>query len=268
LSNEHPKGNEVSGARVSGSLQPAESQLTHPASGNGAARPRNYILSHIPEAQYAYLAKFLIPMDLPLGFQLSQPHQEIENCYFPTSGLISTDALTENGDSVEVGLTGREGFSGVVGLMGHPQMAHSVIMQGAGAGYRIRLSVFREEYLKGGPLLQLVQSFLYMQMTQMTQSVLCNRLHPVEARLARWLLTSVDRMEAETLQLTQEFLAQMLGSRRSTVTVAAGSLQRAGWIDYTRGRIKIVNRTGLESASCECYRIVRATYDRLLPRNF
>ncbi|WP_263383415.1 Crp/Fnr family transcriptional regulator [Granulicella arctica] len=242
--------------------------MTLPSTGNGLARPRNYILAQMPEAQFHYLSKFLVPLDLPLGFHLSQPHQDIENLYFPTSGLISTDALTESGDSVEVGVTGREGFAGVVGLLGYPQMAHSVIMQGSGAGYRIRMSVFREEFLKGGQLAQLVHSFLYMQMTQMTQSVLCNRLHPVEARLARWLLTSADRMESNMLQLTQEFLAQMLGSRRSTVTVAAGSLQRAGWIDYTRGRIQIVNRVGLESAACECYRIVRTTYDRMLPANF
>jgi len=231
-------------------------------------RPRNYILSRMPEAQFSKLAKSLVPLELPLHFSLSQPSRDVEYLYFPTSGLISTDALAESGDSVEVGVTGREGFSGVVGLLGHSQMAHSVNMQGAGFGYRIRMPIFREEFLKGGPLQQLVHSFLYMQMSQMAQSVLCNRLHPVGARLARWLLTSADRMESETLQLTQEFLAQMLGSRRSTVTVAAGDLQRAGWIDYTRGRIRIANRKGLESAACECYRIVRATYDRLLPRNF
>jgi CRP-like cAMP-binding protein len=256
----------MSGMRTSS--QTADAQVVSPSAGNGAARSRNYILAQMPESQFHHLAKFLVPVDLPLGLHLSQPHQEIENIYFPTSGLISTDALTESGDSVEVGVIGREGFSGVVGLMGYPQMAHSVIMQGSGAGYRLRMSLFREEFLKGGILAQLVHSFLYMQMTQMTQSVLCNRLHPVEARLARWLLTSADRLESELLQLTQEFLAQMLGSRRSTVTVAAGSLQRAGWIDYTRGRIQITNRVGLESAACECYRIVRTTYDRMLPSHF
>jgi len=267
LSNVHPRGGEVSGLRGSASVQLTE-LTTSLSPGNGVARPRNYILSQIPEPQFQHLARFLVPLELPLGLHLSKPDQDIENLYFPTSGLISTDALTESGDSVEVGVTGREGFAGVMGLLGHPQMAHSVIMQGAGFGYRIRMSIFREEFLKGGPLLQLVHSFLYMQMTQMTQSVLCNRLHPVEARLARWLLTSADRMEADILQLTQEFLAQMLGSRRSTVTVAAGSLQRAGWIDYTRGRIRIVNRAGLESAACECYRIVQSTYDRMLPATY
>ena len=232
----------------------------------GSTRPRNYILSQMPEAQFAAISKSLVPFELPLHMQLSQPNQEIEYAYFPTSGLISTDALTESGDSIEVGVTGREGFSGVAGILGQPQMANSVIMQGGGFGYRLRLSIFREEVLKGGPLLQLVHSFVYMQMTQMTQSALCNRLHPVEARLARWLLTSADRMETENLQLTQEFLAQMLGSRRSTVTVAAGNLQRLGCIDYSRGRIRITNRNELETCACECYRIVKSTYDRLLPK--
>ncbi len=233
-----------------------------------SARPRNYILSHMPAEQYANIARFLVPVELPLHMQLSMPNQSIEHLYFPTSGLISTDAITESGESVEVGVTGREGFSGVNGLLGHPQMAHTVVMQGSGMGYRIRLSVFREEFLKGGSLQQLVYSFLYMSMVQMSQSILCNRMHPVEARLARWLLTSADRMQEETLQLTQEFLSQMLGSRRSTVTVAAGALQAAGLIDYSRGRIRITDRPRLERAACECYGMVRAVYERLLPKDY
>jgi CRP-like cAMP-binding protein len=107
-----------------------------------------------------------------------------------------------------------------------------------------------------------------MQMVQMSQSVLCNRLHPVEARMARWLLSAGDRTQSDSLHLTQEFLAQMLGSRRSTVTVSAGNLQREGLIDYTRGRVRIVDRPGLEAKACECYHIVRATYDTLIGRDY
>ncbi len=222
----------------------------------------------MPEEHFQALSKFLVPVDLPMSMQLSTPNLPIEYLYFPVSGLISTDALTERGESVEVGLIGREGFSGLAGLMGHVQMSHSVIMQGPGAGFRLRCSLMRDEFLKGGVLAQLVYDFAYMQMVQMTQSVLCNRMHPVEARLSRWLLTSADRTEAEELYLTQEFLAQMLGSRRSTVTVAAGELQRLGAIDYSRGKIRIVNRAVLESRSCECYGIVRGVYDRMLPKKF
>jgi CRP-like cAMP-binding protein len=226
--------------------------------------PQNLILSKLPENQLSALAKFLIPVDLPIGMRLSEPHHPIEHAYFPLTGLVSTDTLTASGESVEVGVVGREGFAGAYGLLGHPQMQHSVQMQGSGTGLRIRMSILREEFLKGGVLAQSVYDFLYLQMVQMSQSVLCNRLHSVDARLARWLLTSADRSESEQLMLTQEFLAQMLGSRRSTVTVAAGDLQRQGMIDYKRGKIRISNRAALEAVSCECYSIVKAAYDRVL----
>jgi CRP-like cAMP-binding protein len=223
------------------------------------------ILSRLPEGQLATLGRYLVPVDLPSGMRLSEPHQPIEHAYFVLTGLISTDALTSSGESVEVGVIGREGFSGLAGLLGHPQMQHSVQVQGSGHGLRIRLSVLREEFLKGGVLAQLIYDFMYLQTVQMSQSVLCNRLHPVEARLARWLLASADRSESELLMLTQEFLAQMLGSRRSTVTVAAGVLQRQGMIDYKRGKIHIADRAKLESVSCECYQIVKAAYEMVLP---
>jgi len=222
----------------------------------------------MPEEQYRALSRFLVPVDLPLGMRLSEPNQAIENIYFPVGGLISVDALTERGESVEVGVIGREGFAGVCALLGHRQMAHSVVMQGAGSGLRIRAGIVREEFLKGGVFSQLVHSFLYMQMVQVAQSVLCGRLHSVDMRMARWMLTAADRMGTDSLQITQEFLAQMLGSRRSTVTVAAGQLQRQGLIDYARGRVKIVDRQGLEAISCECYQVVRGTYDELIGRDY
>ncbi len=233
-----------------------------------SVRPRNLILTRMPEEQFRALARFLVPVDLPLGMQLAAPAAPIEYVYFPVSGLISVDALTSSGESVEVGVIGREGMSGVYGILGHSQGSHSVVMQGPGTGLRIRMNLVRDEFLKGGPFAQLIYSFLYMQMVQMSQSVLCNRLHPVEARMARWLLSAGDRTQSDSLHLTQEFLAQMLGSRRSTVTVSAGNLQREGLIDYTRGRVRIVDRPGLEAKACECYHIVRATYDTLIGRDY
>ena len=222
----------------------------------------------MPEEQYRAIARLLVPVDLPLGTVLSSPNEAIEHVYFPVSGLISVDALTDKGESVEVGVIGREGLSGVWGLLGLPQMGHSVIMQGSGTGLRTRTSVMREEFLKGGVLAQIIFSFLYMQTTQISQSVLCNRLHPVDVRMARWLLTASDRSQSDKLELTQEFLAQMLGSRRSTVTAAAGQLQREGFIDYTRGKIQITNRPGLEAHTCECYHIVRNTYESMIGKDF
>jgi CRP-like cAMP-binding protein len=230
-------------------------------------RPRNIILSQLPADEYAALAKHLVPVELPLEKRLSEPNQPIEYLYFLNSGLISTDAVTLKGEQVEVGLIGREGFAGLPALLDQPQMSHSVIMQGAGEGFRIRSSFVRSEFLKGGVLQKLVHAFAYLQLVQITQSVLCNRMHEVEGRLARWLLSSADRMESDLLHLTQEFLSQMLGVQRSTVTVAAGDLQRNGMIGYSRGRIHILDRPGLTSKACECYGIVNASYNRILKKN-
>lgn len=225
---------------------------------------RNIVLAQLPENEFAMLEKHLAPVALPLGMKLSQPGAPIEFVYFPNSGLISTDAMTQGGDQVEVGVAGREGFSGFPALLDQPQMAHTVVMQGAGDGLRIRTPILRAEFRKGGVLRDIVHSFLYLQFVQITQSVLCNRMHEVEPRLARWLLTSADRTESEVVNLTQEFLSQMLGVQRSTVTVAAGELQRQGMIEYTRGRIRLIDRAKLTDTACECYSIVNSSYQRLL----
>jgi len=225
------------------------------------------MLALLPDAEYETLAKFLVPVELPLEMRLSEPNEPIEYIYFLNSGLISTDALTEKGESVEVGVIGREGFSGLPALLDQPQMSHSVMMQGVGEGLRIRSSILRDQFVKGGMLQRLVHTFAYLQLVQVSQSVLCNRMHEVDARLARWLLTSADRMESESLNLTQEFLAQMLGVQRSTVTVAAGDLQRAGMIGYSRGKIHILDRVNLSRTACECYQIVSSTYQRVLQLN-
>jgi len=227
-------------------------------------RPRNLILAQLPDAEYEILAKSLVPVELPLEMRLSEPNEPIEYIYFLNSGLISTDAVTEKGESVEVGVIGREGFAGLPALLAQPQMSHSVLMQGPGEGLRIRSSILRDQFVRGGVLQRLVHTFAYLQLVQTAQSVLCNRMHEVDARLARWLLTSADRMESDSLNLTQEFLAQMLGVQRSTVTVAAGDLQRAGMIGYSRGRIQILDREKLSRVACECYRIVTSSYRRVL----
>jgi CRP-like cAMP-binding protein len=207
-----------------------------------------------------------VPVELPLEKRLSEPNRPIEYIYFLNSGLISTDATTRKGETVEVGLIGREGFAGLPALLDQPQMSHIVVMQGIGEGLRIRASIVREEFLKGGTLQKLVHSFAYLQLVQVSQSVLCNRMHPVEQRLARWLLASSDRMESSSLNLTHEFLAQMLGVQRSTVTVAAGDLQRQGMIGYSRGKIEIQDRKKLTALACECYGIVQSSYERVLNR--
>jgi len=238
--------------------------VTERASQVNPSRPRNVILAQLPAEEYAALGRYLTPVELPLGKRLSEPNLPIEYVYFANSGLISTDAVSVSGEQVEIGVIGREGFSGLPALLGQPQMSHSVIVQGVGEGLRLRSAILRSEFLKGGMLQKLVHTFCYLQMVQITQSVLCNRLHEVQGRLTRWLLTSADRSESNTLYLTQEFLSQMLGVQRSTVTVAAGELQRAGLIGYSRGNIQILDRAGLSQRACECYSVVNASYERIL----
>jgi CRP-like cAMP-binding protein len=206
----------------------------------------------------------MVEMELPLHKPLSEPNESIEYVYFLNRGLISTDAMTQSGETVEVGVIGREGFSGLPALWNQPQMSHSVVVQSAGTGIRVRSGIVRELFLRGGMLQTLVHNFAYLQMTQTAQSVLCNRLHTVDQRLARWLLVSADRMESEELRLTHEFLSHMLGVQRSTVTVAAGEMQRQGMIGYSRGKIYLLDRPRLAGAACECYSIVAAAYERLL----
>jgi len=247
-------------------LPTAHTLTPNPSTTLNSTRPRNIILSQLPADEYAALAKHLVPVELPLDKRLSEPNLPIEFIYFLNTGLISTDVVTLKGEQVEVGVIGREGFSGLPALLDQPQMSHSVIIQGSGEGFRIRSAVVRAEFLKGGMLQKLVHAFAYLQLVQITQSVLCNRMHEVEARLARWLLTSADRMESEFLHLTQEFLSQMLGVQRSTVTVAAGELQRNGLIGYSRGRIHIIDRAGLTAKACECYGIVNGPYERILKK--
>lgn len=233
----------------------------------GPSRSRNAILAHLPEEQYARLAGALQPVELTLGMELSQPNEVIEYAYFPEKGLISTDALTRSGDMIEIDVVGREGLTGLPALYGQPQMSHAVVVECAGHGHRIRTSLLRDVFLEGGELRRVIHNFSYLQLVQISQSVLCNRLHDVEARLARWLLTSANRMESDEIRLTQEFLAHMLGVQRSTLTVAAGELQRNGAIGYSRGKITIVSRPLLKKAACECYEIVDSAYRRLLKRD-
>jgi CRP-like cAMP-binding protein len=219
---------------------------------------RNLILSGLPQAQLALLAPHLVFVELPQGFVLVKPDTRTEYLYFLERGLASTDALSKTGRSVEVGVTGREGVVGFHTLLGEPTVPHLVIMQGAGAGYRIRASALQPEFAKGGEFQKLFHRFLYSHLVQISQSVLCNRLHEAEPRLARWLLMASDHMETDYLVLTQEFISQMLGSTRSTVTITAGELMDQGLIHYSRGKIRILDRPGLEKIACECYAIVRA----------
>jgi CRP-like cAMP-binding protein len=227
---------------------------------NHLPRPRsvrNTILAGLEPAKLEALRPHLTWVDLPQGFSLVNPDVPIDNLYFIEQGLASTDALSRGGRSVEVGVTGHEGIVGYQALLGLDRTSNLVIMQGAGAAWRLRLSVARQELLRDPRFLTLFHEFLVAHIAQISQSVLCNRLHEAENRLARWMLMASDHMESDTLGLTQEFISQMLGSTRSTVTITAGALQEAGMITYSRGKIRILDRAALERTACECYAVVR-----------
>jgi CRP-like cAMP-binding protein len=237
-------------------------QFNRPA--QNSSRPDNYILANLPEREYAQLSKSLVRVDLPIGFQFASAGDHTDYIYFPTAGVVSTTAVTSAGEVVEIGMTGGDGLIGIQALLGQTESKHSIVMQIAGQGLRTKVSVARELIAEQGQFTELFYENVHLQMLQMGQSALCNRLHEVKARLARWLLTASDRNRSEQLGLTQEFLSQMLGSRRSTVTVMAGELQREGLIEYTRGKISITNREDLEHVACECYQIVSSAYKKAL----
>lgn len=226
---------------------------------------RNVILSRLSEQERATLKPHLTPMDLPRDLELLSPNSSTDWVYFIERGLASVSASTRDGKAVEIGLIAREGVLGVSSLLGHPPMSQFVVMQSAGHGFRLRTSVLRKEMLKSATLLQSVHDATYMQMCSFAQSGVCNGMHEVEARLSRCLLTASDLMETDTMDFTQEFLGLMLGTQRTSVSVAAGTLQRSGLVSYQRGHLTILNRPMLEDAACECYTILREVYQRTFP---
>lgn len=202
---------------------------------------------------------------MPFGQNIYKPHEPVRHVYFPHNAMISIVANTAEGESVEVGVIGREGMAGVPALIGADGISpHESMVQLADSGMRMRAEVAREEFKRGGAFQDLLLRFMQAKNVQIARSAACNRLHTVEERLARWLLMTHDRAASDELPLTQEFIAMMLGCRRAGITSAAITLQGDGLISYQRGHITILDRAGLEDFTCECYSIVKAEYDRLL----
>jgi len=224
---------------------------------------RNKILAALPQQELARIAPHLTPIELGIGLDMSRPGEKPSHGYFVESGMASIVTVMKNGDTVETGLVGMEGVVGVPVLLGTESTPGRTFMQIAGKGFSIKTSVLSAEFERGGTLYQKVKVYLQAHLVQTAQIAACNRLHDIAPRLARWLLMCHDRMESDTFEITHEFLGQMLGAPRSTVTLAAGILQKAELITYTRGRVRIQDRKGLQAASCECYRTIRDECDRL-----
>jgi CRP-like cAMP-binding protein len=226
----------------------------------------NRILAALPPEEIERLRPHLTRRSLVLGDVLHPPGQTIDTVYFPHSGVCSFTLTMRDGRTVEVGTIGNEGIAGMA-LVFHGPFGESqtVVQVGDGEADGMRAGFFLAEMDRRGPLHHLVNRYSQALMSLIMQSVACNALHDVPQRAARWLLMTHDRVGADAFQLTQEYLAAMLGVRRPTVTVIARELQTKGLINYRRRNIRILDRAGLERASCECYGVVRREFDRLTP---
>jgi len=217
----------------------------------------NVILLSLPPKEYDMLRPHLMPVDLPQYLILEEPGEKIEYTHFLNDGMVSVVALSRDGRSVEVGIVGREGMIGMSLIAGLLQGTFRSIVQMEGTGVRVRADVF-QDLLHSMPVLRSELSrFALVQGMQTAQLAACNRLHEVEQRLARWLLMCQDRFDCQLLPLTHEFLAQMLGTGRPSVTLAAGALESAGLIQNLRGTVEILNRKSLEQVACECYGVIQ-----------
>ena len=225
----------------------------------------NRLLAALPEQDYRALLPFLEPVALPLAMALYESGGVQGYVYFPTSGIVSLLYVLENGSSAEIAVTGCEGLVGIALFMGGETTPSRAVVQSAGRGYRIKAAALKEKFEAGGALQYLLLRFTQGLITQMTQTAVCNRHHAVDQQLCRWLLLSLDRLPANDLVMTQELIANMLGVRREGVTEAAGKLQAAGLIKYSRGKITVLDRPRLAARVCECYAVVKQEYDRLLP---
>jgi CRP-like cAMP-binding protein len=222
----------------------------------------NLILRSLPWAECAEIFSSLEFVRLKLHQVLHEAGEAIKSAYFMNDGMCSVLTVQPDGESVEVGLIGREGFVGLPVIFGFKTSALRIITQGDGSAYRVDVAILKNLLPQCPALERQLQRYAMILGIQSTQLAACNRLHDVEERLARWLLMSFDRIGNKTLPLTQEFLAQMLGTRRSTVSVAASILQKAGMISYTRGNVVILNKSKLEDAACDCYQIIQQQKNR------
>ena len=226
---------------------------------------QSHLLAALPDDVCERLFPSLERIELPLGQALYESGDQLNHVYFPTTAIVSLLYVMENGASAEIAVVGNEGIVGIALFMGGETMANRAVVQSAGHAYRLKGQLLKQEFNRSGALQHLLLRYTLALLTQMAQTAVCNRHHSVDQQLCRWLLLSFDRLSSDTLCMTQELIANMLGVRREGVTEAAGNLQNAGLIEYSRGRITVLDRTGLEARVCECYEVVRKEFFRLLP---
>ncbi len=225
---------------------------------------RNLLLGGLPDAEYGRLAPDLEPVALPRPTELDRPDEEIEYVYFPMSGMASIVALGENGESVDTTMVGREGMTGLAVFLGTGQMPVRTMVQVPLTAARLPAQVLRSELERGGTLVGLLYRYTQVVMVSMAQLILCNRVHRLDQRAARWLLQVDERVEEAPFDVTQEFLAQMIGTQRPSISLAVRQFKDDGLISYSRGRIRINDRDGLHSRSCRCIDVIHDEERRLL----
>lgn len=226
--------------------------------------PKNRLLAALPAEAYQRLVPHLEFVLLPVGQVIYEPGEPFSHVYFPHNAMVSLVSTMEDGTSVEVGLVGQEGVVGIPALLGGGTPTNKAFVQVADGGMRMKADVLKSEFDRGGMLQSLLLRYLQALFTQVSQVAACNRIHCLEERFARWLLSVQYCVQSDDFPLTQEFISQMLGVRRSGVTVAASTLSQAGMIRYSRGKISILNQEDLEATSCECYQVIKNEFSRLL----
>ena len=225
----------------------------------------NHLLAALPPDEWERCGPQLEAVDLPLGQVLYESGRTLSHAYFPTTAIVSLLYVMENGASAEIAVAGNEGVVGISLFMGGESTPSRAVVQSAGHGFRMKAQFIKDEFNRAGPVMHLLLRYTQALITQMAQTAVCNRHHSLDQQLCRWLLLSLDRLQGSDLQMTQELIANMLGVRREGVTEAALKLQNLGLIRYARGHISVLDRPGLEQRTCECYAVVKAEYDRLLP---
>jgi CRP-like cAMP-binding protein len=226
---------------------------------------QNQILRALPEAERARLYPHLQLVPMSAGTVIYESGARLRHIYFPTDSIVSLLHVLNNGASAEIAVVGNEGAVGVSLFMGGESTPSRAVVQSAGSAYRLTRTRLKKEFERHGLLLSALLRYTQSLITQMAQTAVCNRHHSVDQQLCRWLLLSLDRLPSNELIMTQELIANMLGVRREGVTEAAGNLQSAGLIHYSRGHIKVLDRPRLEARACECYQVVKTEFDRLLP---
>ncbi|HEX6634243.1 MAG TPA: Crp/Fnr family transcriptional regulator [Usitatibacter sp.] len=226
---------------------------------------QNDLLAALSAVELKRLQPHLQLAEMPLGEVVYESGRHIDHVYFPTTCIVSLLYVLESGASAEIAIVGHEGMVGISIFMGGETTPSRAVVQSAGEAYRLPAQMVKAEFTRGGGMQHLMLRYTQSLITQMAQTAVCNRHHSVDQQLCRWLLLSLDRLAVPEITMTQELIANMLGVRREGVTEAAGKLQKAGVISYRRGHIKVLDRPKLEAMACECYAVVRAETERLLP---